>query len=301
MKEHQIDLVVHGFANDADAERQNEFFDIPMKLGKFQQISYFNGLSTTDRIQKIQQGVNEEKNGNDELISKPQWFGASLAAATKNDPTIPTDPFPLRLREVIEPHIDKARIRRKDALDAIKIATGLKVYESTMKSFMTNLAREQNFSIEESEKRQLLDAFFESTNLPSNVDLTTIHEQQDGELKDHLLHALTQNPMPFHDAYDEFVRTACVPRFAALIGEQQEESCTEVYYQSFPCLRIIQPDEFSIGPHADVAYGHHPCSVNFYVPLTKIGGASSLFLESRPGAEDWHSMEGGFGKNIRTI
>jgi glycerol-3-phosphate cytidylyltransferase-like family protein len=40
MDEYGIDLVVHGFANDADAERQREFFDIPMKLGKFQRISY---------------------------------------------------------------------------------------------------------------------------------------------------------------------------------------------------------------------------------------------------------------------
>ena len=26
-----------------------------------------------------------------------------------------------------------------------------------------------------------------------------------------------------------------------------------IYYQAFPCLRIVQPGEFSIGPHADVA------------------------------------------------
>jgi hypothetical protein len=43
--------------------------------------------------------------------------------------------------------------------------------------------------------------------------------------------------------------------------------------------------------------GHHPCVVNFYVPLTRIGGTSSLFLESRPGSEDWHSLEGNLGKN----
>jgi hypothetical protein len=28
-----IDLVVHGFANDADAARQREFFEIPINLG----------------------------------------------------------------------------------------------------------------------------------------------------------------------------------------------------------------------------------------------------------------------------
>jgi hypothetical protein len=58
---------------------------------------------------------------------------------------------------------------------------------------------------------------------------------------------------------------------------------------------MIQPREFSIGPHADVAYGHHPCSVNFYVPLTQIGGSSALFLESRAGSEDWHPIQGNIG------
>jgi len=29
-----------------------------------------------------------------------------------------------------------------------------------------------------------------------------------------------------------------------------------IYYQAFPCLRIVQPGEFSIGPHADVALWH---------------------------------------------
>jgi hypothetical protein len=42
-----------GFANDADAERQREFFEYPMETGKFKRISYFEGLSTTDIIKKI--------------------------------------------------------------------------------------------------------------------------------------------------------------------------------------------------------------------------------------------------------
>lgn len=54
MKEHGIDLVVHGFANDNDLEKQREFFEIPMTRNQFQQIPYYNGTSTTDIIQKIQ-------------------------------------------------------------------------------------------------------------------------------------------------------------------------------------------------------------------------------------------------------
>lgn len=76
-----------------------------------------------------------------------------------------------------------------------------------------------------------------------------------------------------------------------------KETC--FYYQSFPCLRINQPGEFSIGPHADVNYGHHPCSVNCYVLLTDITEANSssiLFLESAPNRQDWHPILGKYGK-----
>jgi len=53
MAEHQIDLVVHGFANDADAEKQREFFEYPISVGKFKRIDYYKELSTTDIIRKI--------------------------------------------------------------------------------------------------------------------------------------------------------------------------------------------------------------------------------------------------------
>jgi hypothetical protein len=231
---------------------------------------------------------------------KPQWFGATLAAATHNSPTIPTDPFPLHLRHAIEPHINKARIRRQQALDAIRKATGEELFDAILENFRRTLAAEIDFCIDSygghNERDLLLSALFRSTGLPANTNLSFIHEREKGKFKDRILHALTQNPLPFHEAYDSFVRRVCVPRMVELLERKwPPSSCQKMYYQSFPCLRIVQPDEFSIGPHSDVAYGHHPCSVNFYVPLTKIGGSSSLFLESRPGAEDWHSMEGGFG------
>jgi cytidyltransferase-like protein len=300
---HGIDLVVHGFANDADAERQRDFFATPVKLGKFRRIPYYDGLSTTDRLQSIRRGTTGETDGDDDdhhdddnrTVSKPQWFGSSLAAATRNASTVPTDPFPIRLRVTIEPHIHKARIRRQRALDAVRRATGDATYDQTMKVFRDTLAGEHNFRLSEHDQRRLLSGLLESLGLPPGTVLERIHERQGGKAKDELLLALTRNPTPFQEAYDAFVRDVCVPRFAALTG--RPEACTEVYYQSFPCVRIIQPDEFSIGPHADVSYGHHPCSVNFYIPLTTIGGTSSLFLESRPGAEDWHPIEGGLGKD----
>lgn len=53
MNKYAIDLVVHGFFNDEDAKQQYKFFEIPIKLGKFQRIPYYEDLSTTDIIRKI--------------------------------------------------------------------------------------------------------------------------------------------------------------------------------------------------------------------------------------------------------
>ena len=130
------------------------------------------------------------------------------------------------------------------------------------------------------------------TGLPKDTDLSHLHEQG-GVEKYAALYTLTKQPSHFQSVFDNFVRDVCAPHMASLFD------CDEIYYQAFPCIRIVQPGEFSIGPHADVAYGHHPCSVNYYVPLTPIGSASSLFLESRPGSEDWHPIVGDYGEVVK--
>jgi cytidyltransferase-like protein len=290
MSKHDIDLVVHGFANDADANRQKEFFEVPMKAGKFSRIPYYHGMSTTDRIKDIQSLLDDEANterNDDHEHPKPQWFGTALSTAVGSSQFIPFDPFPLNLREKIEPHISKARQRRKEALRAIREATGNSEYDTILALFQPTLAKEAKFSFDES-IHNLSASLLQTLGLQSDFDLSTMHHE-DGQ-KNSLLQLLTTRYESFQKTFDQFVRDVCAPQMARLFP------CDEIYYQAFPCLRIVQPDEFSIGPHSDVAYGHHPCSVNFYVPLTKIGGTASLFLESRHGAEDWHPIEGSYGK-----
>lgn len=53
MNEHQIDYVIHSFSNEADAEKQQEFFKVPIRMNKFMKISYYSSISTTDIIKKI--------------------------------------------------------------------------------------------------------------------------------------------------------------------------------------------------------------------------------------------------------
>jgi choline-phosphate cytidylyltransferase len=53
MNEHQIDYVIHSFSNEADEEKQKEFYKFPIMLNKFMKIKYYMSISTTDIIQKI--------------------------------------------------------------------------------------------------------------------------------------------------------------------------------------------------------------------------------------------------------
>ena len=53
IEKYNIDLVVHGFSNPEDANKQSDFYKIPNELGKFRQIDYYKGISTTDIINKI--------------------------------------------------------------------------------------------------------------------------------------------------------------------------------------------------------------------------------------------------------
>ena len=53
IEKHNIDLIVHGFANPADINTKQKFFAIPMELGKFKEIPYYSKISTTDIIKKV--------------------------------------------------------------------------------------------------------------------------------------------------------------------------------------------------------------------------------------------------------
>jgi cytidyltransferase-like protein len=53
MNKHQIEFVVHSFANEEDANKQDNFYVFPKKVNKFIPLSYYSSISTTDIINKI--------------------------------------------------------------------------------------------------------------------------------------------------------------------------------------------------------------------------------------------------------
>ena len=53
MEKNNIDLVVHGFSNPNDANKQDKFFAYPKSINKFKEIDYCTEISTTDIMNKI--------------------------------------------------------------------------------------------------------------------------------------------------------------------------------------------------------------------------------------------------------
>ena len=53
IKDNNIDLVVHGFSDKTDMIKQQEFFKIPIDLGIFKEIKYYDKVSTSSIIHKI--------------------------------------------------------------------------------------------------------------------------------------------------------------------------------------------------------------------------------------------------------
>jgi hypothetical protein len=178
-------------------------------------------------------------------VAPTHRFGEDVAAATSGAPTISTSPFPAELRRVVGPHVQKAAVRRQETLNAIRTATGAAAYDAVMCRFNSGLAHEGHFAFHPSE-HPLREAFLASGGQPASTDLCNLHRRPGA--KDALLRSLTQRPAAFQAAFDAFVRKVCAPQMAAIFD------CDEIYYQAFPCVRVVQPDEFSIGPHADVSY-----------------------------------------------
>ena len=53
--QNKIDMVVHGFCNDADREKQKGFYETINSAGYFKEIPYYSETSTTDIIKRIKQ------------------------------------------------------------------------------------------------------------------------------------------------------------------------------------------------------------------------------------------------------
>ncbi|KAL7472852.1 hypothetical protein ACHAXS_013224 [Conticribra weissflogii] len=106
----------------------------------------------------------------------------------------------------------------------------------------------------------------------------------------------------FHRCFDSFVTSHVIPLLhsKALASDvfytnrhqlRKGKPQKIIYrYQAFPCIRVVRPGECSVGPHCDMADGHSIGNISFHIPLTSSFGTNALYVESRPGREDWHPL-----------
>ncbi|GMI52709.1 hypothetical protein TeGR_g14313 [Tetraparma gracilis] len=152
---------------------------------------------------------------------------------------------------------------------------------------------------------QLIGQILEADNLP----LSELHKTQKGLLT---LRLAEQNQLkssrgPFEklwrratgnelrgellEAVQNFVRLVVMPDLGT--------DC--VVHQPLPTLRIHLPHTGKNlgGRHRDGDYYRQPTEVNYWVPLTRVGGSNSLWAESEPGREDFRPFEGHWGSCTR--
>ncbi|OLQ08024.1 Streptomycin biosynthesis protein StrG [Symbiodinium microadriaticum] len=214
-------------------------------------------------------------------VAPSKWFGKDVRGVVGDSPGAPR--FDEDLRLVMEPHLAKAREKREEASKAGKPVT-------LAPAPYVALRDERPFTFDPC-TYPLHSVLAEALGVGSLADVHKYQCRSKQELLSPLLDRGKR--LRFHELYDVFVTSFCIPMLHSLALKMKILNTTSdaIYrYQEFPCLRVVRPGEFSIGPHCDTAYGHSIGNLNFHVPLTPVLSANALFVESRPGAEDWHPL-----------
>lgn len=250
-----------------------------------------------------------------------KYFGRDVFSFTQGSPNELI--FNSDLRTIMEPHIAKARKIREEKWKDVLLRTGVVVDQQDLDSIQSTKTT-QHYSIASSayvpypSLRKERPFLFDTDTYPLHkilcetlgVDsLQEIHLLP-GDKKKLLRPLLDERRKPFHICFDNFVTSFCIPflhsvamtdglkEFHTSFGSSRHHSLKKTLsnkigyrYQGFPCIRVIRPGEFSIGPHCDMSYGHSVGNINFHIPLTPTYGTNALYSESYPGREDWHPLK----------
>lgn len=238
-------------------------------------------------------------------VNMKQKFGETIRKATNSSPEIQ---FDSTLRKAIEEFIAKGRRIREERRQELFQRMRSDHFNSTLPTASDigvpypSLRKERSFLYDE--ESYPLDKLLRD--LLGVSDLSLIHEDEEQDKK-RIMHPLLNRAsrQAFHECYDNFVTSFCIPLLHSLAmmenifndNTSSNRSKNNLHgqsisyrYQAFPCIRIMRPGEFSIGPHCDMAYGHSIGNINFHIPLTPTYGTNALYTESRPGREDWHPL-----------
>ena len=234
---------------------------------------------------------------------RSNWFGAAVRKATNDSPDEPNFDD-ANIRAIMEPHVAKARLKREEGLRDIcnnhKPGVGRAIASPSISSNVgipypaIRMERPFLYDVDTFPMDRLL------SDIIGVEDLSLLHEHSIKDKRMLLFPLLDRaNRERFHACYQNFVTTFAIPLLHSIALSQNifatassDEASSSITYrfQQFPCIRIVRPGEFSIGPHCDIAYGRSVGNINFHVPLTPCCGTNALFTESHPGKEDWHPL-----------
>ena len=232
-------------------------------------------------------------------VDKFTTFGIDLRRQTGGTAEVP--PFDKGVRECMEPHLRRARLRR----DKVRNGTSNEVHASIASSHgvpYTRLRSERPFLFD-MHTHPMHEILAETLRVK---DLTKLHEHDDLQ---QLMEPLSTRAgrRRFQESYDSFVTSLCIPLLHSLAmaknifhsGSSDEGSSRINYrYQAFPSIRVARPEDASHGPQCDTSKGHSIGCLRFHIPLTPSFGTNALYTESHPGREDWHPLvakSGGLG------
>jgi hypothetical protein len=257
--------------------------------------------------------------GSDQVPTK--YFGRDVFRFTQGSPDELI--FNSDLRNIIEPHIAKARMTREEKWKDILLRTGIIVDQQDLDSSQNTKTSHQSITssahVPYPSLRKERPFLFDTDTYPlhkilcETLDIESLEDIHSLTVdKKQLLRPLLEDERrkTFHRCYDNFVTSFCIPLLHSLamteglkgfhtsFGSSQHRSSQKSLsnkigyrYQAFPCIRVIRPGDFSIGPHCDMSYGHSVGNINFHIPLTPTYGTNALYIESYPGREDWHPLK----------
>lgn len=202
--------------------------------------------------------------------------------------------FTKELREAMEPHLRKARLKREKSRDQMQLNVDASIASSVGVPY-TSLRQENRFLFDE-HTHPLHQVLSETLGVQ---DLACIHELKVD--KRQLLRPLLdrRSRQRFHECYDSFVTSFCIPLLHAMGMSKNIFHTTSHYasnrityrYQAFPTIQVVRPgDAPCVGPHCARADGHSIGCLTFHIPLSSSYGTNAMYVESHPGREDWHPL-----------
>ena len=95
--------------------------------------------------------------------------------------------------------------------------------------------------------------------------------------------------------YYRFICEVVAPMISSESGD-----CDSVMFQSTPALRMVPPSrKQATHAHVDAMYFHQPGQINFWMPLSRVAGTNTLWVESLEGRGDFASLDLEYGQCAR--